>query len=81
MHDRFTTDEVLWSEWLESVRKDVECTFGVLKQRFRFLRNACRYHLADTIENAMKTACMLHNLLLQHDGYTDFDWEVIIIII
>ena len=26
-------DEVRWSEWLESMRKDVECTFGILKGR------------------------------------------------
>lgn len=31
MHTRFTKDTVLWSEWVESVRKDVECTFGILK--------------------------------------------------
>lgn len=27
--------ETLWSEWAETVRKDVECVFGVLKGRFR----------------------------------------------
>ena len=39
-------DEILWSEWLESIRKDVECFFGVLKARFRLLRNnrLTRYH-------------------------------------
>lgn len=26
--------EKLWSEWAETVRKDVECVFGVLKGRF-----------------------------------------------
>lgn len=31
MHERMYRDAVLWSEWLESVRKDVECTFGVIK--------------------------------------------------
>jgi Plant transposon protein len=29
----------LWSEWVESVRKDVESTFGILKSRWCFLRN------------------------------------------
>jgi Plant transposon protein len=29
---------------LDSVRKDVECTFGVLKARFRILRNGMRFH-------------------------------------
>ncbi len=31
MHQRLTRDAVLWSEWMETVRKDVECTFGILK--------------------------------------------------
>ncbi len=26
-------DEIRWSKWLESMRKDVECTFGILKGR------------------------------------------------
>ncbi len=32
-------DEVMVAEWLESMRKDIECTFGILKQRFRILKN------------------------------------------
>jgi hypothetical protein len=31
MSERMTVDSVMWSEWMESVRKDVECTFGNLK--------------------------------------------------
>ena len=27
-------DEIHWSKWLESTRKDVECTFGILKRRW-----------------------------------------------
>jgi hypothetical protein len=30
--------EIRWSEWLESMRKDVECTFGILKGRFHILK-------------------------------------------
>jgi hypothetical protein len=26
-------DEIRWSKWLESMQKDVECTFGILKGR------------------------------------------------
>ena len=27
-------DEICWSKWLESMQKDVECTFGILKGRW-----------------------------------------------
>jgi hypothetical protein len=27
-------DEIHWSKWLESMRKDVDCTFGILKGRW-----------------------------------------------
>ena len=38
LHTAVGADAVLLSEWLESIRKDVECTFGILKGRFRVLR-------------------------------------------
>ncbi len=31
-------DEIHWSKLLESMRKDVECTFGILKGRWRILK-------------------------------------------
>ncbi len=34
----------LWSEWMESVRKDIECTFGMLKSIFRFFDHKIEYH-------------------------------------
>jgi hypothetical protein len=30
--------EICWSELVESLRKDVECTFGILKGRWRILK-------------------------------------------
>jgi len=36
---RWEADEVYWSERVESVRKNVECTFGSLKVRWRVIRN------------------------------------------
>lgn len=67
----------LWSEWLESVRKDVECCFGILKQRFRFLKNPIRYHDPEMIEHAVKVCCILHNILLHYDRLDEFDCEEI----
>ena len=38
-NQRSDTSSVYWSELVESVRKDIECVFGILKARFRTLRN------------------------------------------
>jgi hypothetical protein len=65
---RMTRENVLWSEWVESVRKDVECTFGAIKSRFRFFRNAVSYGDPEIIDAAFKTACALHNMILDFDG-------------
>ena len=78
---RSDMSEVYWSEWLESVRKDVECTFGVMKSRFRILRNGMRFHKKVIVDAVMITCSILHNMLLHCDGIdmsqwdTDEDWE------
>jgi hypothetical protein len=60
--------ELLWSEWMESVRKDVECFFRAIKSRFNFFRNGILYTSPELIQNAFKTAAILHNMLLAYDG-------------
>jgi hypothetical protein len=75
MHDRFTLWEVRWSEWVESVRKDVECFFALIKCQWRWLRNKVEYHNAIIIEHAMRTACILHNMLLVYKEYDTFQWD------
>ena len=32
------TDKIRWSKFEESVRKDVECSFGILKKRFQLFK-------------------------------------------
>ena len=57
------------------VRKDVECTFGILKGRFRILKTLMLYQHKDQIDNVFWTACILHNMLLMHDGLDKLqDW-------
>ena len=56
------------------MRKDVECVFGILKKRFLFLKHPIWLHEPEQIENAFVTCCVLHNLLLDCDGYDD--WEL-----
>jgi hypothetical protein len=31
-------DDIRWNKWLESMRKDIERVFGILKARFRILK-------------------------------------------
>ena len=60
--------EERWSKWAESMRKDVECTFGILKGRFRILKTGIRLHSFITMDNIWFTCCALHNMLLEIDG-------------
>ena len=62
-----TIQDVKWSEWLESIRKDVECTFGILKARWRWLRSDILNQDKSLIGAAMRTAAILHNVVLHRD--------------
>ena len=66
--NRVELEDVLFSEWLESIRKDIERIFGRLKLRFRILYNTIELHDFDQIEDVFKTCCVLHNMILVYDG-------------
>lgn len=72
---RTNKSEVYWSEWLESIRKDVECTFGILKCRFRILDHSFELQSKEDIDYVFVTCCILHNMLLSMDGLDVFEWE------
>ncbi len=59
--------EARWSKRIESVRKDVGCTFGILKSRFRILKVPMQYWAKEDRDNIMFTCCVLHNILLDHE--------------
>ena len=63
-------NEIRWSKWLESMRKDVECTFGILKGRWRILKSRVRIYGVDSVDHIWFTCCALHNWLLEIDGLT-----------
>jgi hypothetical protein len=67
-------DEIRWSKWVESMRKDVECTFGILKGRFRILKAGVRLDGINAVDNVWFTCCALHNWLLEIDGLTG-EWR------
>jgi hypothetical protein len=63
-----------WSYWLESLRKDVECTFRILKGLWRILKTGIRLQGMEVANNVWKTCCALHNWLLEIDGL-DGEWD------
>ena len=57
--------QAAWASRCESVRKNVERTFGMLKKRFRLLSLPMLYSQhepATKIDNVFKTACIIHNM-------------------
>ena len=72
--DASTYQTIRFSEWLESMRKDVECTFGILKQRFSILRYGIRLSSIKNVDKIWLTCCALHNKLIFIDGL-DKNWD------
>ena len=67
-------DEIRWSKWLESMCKDVKCTFGILKGRWRILKAGVRIHGVDGVDDVWLACCELHYWLLDIDGLNGA-WE------
>lgn len=65
--------ESKWSVALESVRKDVECFFGILKGRFRILKLGILFRDKEDIDNMFFTYCTLHNMLHAFDGLDELE--------
>ena len=60
--------ELRFSQWLESMRKDVECTFGTLKGRWRALKTGIRLQNTEVSDNIWLTRCVVHNMLFDVDS-------------
>jgi len=56
--------EGFFSTNIESVRKDVECTFGILKKRWKVLNNGFYQRDIKICEKIFVTCCALNNYLL-----------------
>jgi hypothetical protein len=69
-----TWQEFRFSKWIESIRKDVECTFGILKCRFAVLKRGITLHGIEATDKIWLTCCALHNFLLDEDGL-DVSWD------
>ena len=67
--------DVRWSMWVESLRKVVECTFGIMKGRFRVLKAGIRLHGVEAADKIWLTCCALHNWLLDEDSTESDQWD------
>ena len=50
-----------WSEMLESLRKDIECLFGMMKQEFAILKYGRRFNSLEVMDEIFLTCCAIHN--------------------
>lgn len=66
-------EEIEFSKRLESVRKDVECFFGIVKGRFRILKLPVMYRKQERIDNMFFTCVILHNMLHIYDGLGELE--------
>ena len=77
MKEKIYYIEIRWSEWMEPMRKDAKCTFGILKGRFRIIKVGIRGHGVNETDDIWKTCCALHNILLDKDGLSqEYDGEL-----
>jgi DDE superfamily endonuclease len=74
-HTLLRTEERL-SQWIESFRKDAECTFGIMKGRFRVLKTGIRLDGPVAADRVWLTCCALHNMLLEEDGIDDWNAQM-----
>ena len=67
MKHPITYEEIIFSEWIESTRKDVECTFGVMKGQFGMLKNGARLESIVKRNQVWRARCALHDRSLLCD--------------
>lgn len=62
------------SRFFMKVRKDIEDVFGILKKRFKCLRNWSRFADQTVIRNQFVFCCIVHNLCFEFEGYLNHDY-------
>ncbi len=67
----FNRSDIRSSKWLKSIRKDVDCTFGILKGRFQIEKPGNRLPGQKSADNIHLTCCALHNWLLHEDSLSE----------
>ncbi|XP_071714850.1 uncharacterized protein [Rutidosis leptorrhynchoides] len=66
---------IKFTRFQASARKDVERAFGVLLGRFHILRLAARTMSVNKMRRVMDCCIILHNMILEDQGFALSDWE------
>ncbi len=61
---------------MESVHKDVECCFGILKGSFRILKRPALFKYKRQVDNVFITCCILHNIVLKYNNLQAWEGNV-----
>ena len=64
-----------FAKYQEKVRKDIECAFGVLVQRFHILQRPLRNWFLEEIVDLLKACVILHNMTVEARRVDDIDVE------
>ncbi|XP_065216250.1 uncharacterized protein LOC135842631 [Planococcus citri] len=68
-----TPENEIFNKKLSIARKCIECAFGILRAKWRFLSK----EIETSPKHArilIRTACLLHNIVREHDGDSDADY-------
>ena len=76
-HPQFGTWEWTWSKAFESLRKKVECFFGILKRQYNILNVGICDNNMTRVDNVFKVCCALYNMRYEALGLggASQDWR------
>jgi hypothetical protein len=68
--DKHASEEfsAMFSKVMESLRKDIEDVFGIMKARHRILRGRIALHKLGDINAVFFSCAIIHNMMLKDDG-------------
>lgn len=74
---RITNEKRIYNYRHARARKTIECAFGMMTQKFQVFLTTIRCLKYETINNIIKSACVLHNFIRLKDGhqYSAVDFE------
>ncbi|KAH9102980.1 hypothetical protein AeMF1_020579 [Aphanomyces euteiches] len=77
--DPHTMARKCYASLQESMRKDIERAFGVLKKRFAILKNPARQWTVCKLKQIMTACIILHNMIIEDErdvDSLDFDYDI-----